>query len=93
MAVLNGAVCDSYSGEFEAGPERLLQANKQFIAPLPISNISPEAQSDVAGRRGSYRSAGRITVVCCRRPLNCLSVLARARHPTRWLSAQPTDFA
>jgi hypothetical protein len=61
------------------------EANKQFIAPLPIPNASPEARADVAvlARRLQERWTHRRHLL--QEANDRLSVLARARHLVRWL--------
>jgi SAM-dependent methyltransferase len=61
------------------------EANKQFIAPLPIPNASPEARAEIAAlaRRLQERWTRRRHLL--KEAADRLSVLARARHPARWL--------
>jgi hypothetical protein len=61
------------------------EANRQFIAPLPIPNASPQARADVAAaaRRLQERWTHRRHLL--QEAADRLSVLARTRHPARWL--------
>jgi hypothetical protein len=61
------------------------EANKQFIAPLPIPNASPETRAGIAvlARRLQERWTHRRHLL--QEADDRLSVLARARHPARWL--------
>ncbi|MER9617023.1 hypothetical protein [Mesorhizobium sp. M0207] len=86
LGVLNGPISDFVFrriGKPKQGG--WFEANKQFIAPLPIPNVSPEDRAEIAARaRELQRNWTR------RRELlhsieDRLSVLARARHPARWL--------
>ncbi|MER8708772.1 hypothetical protein [Mesorhizobium sp. M0323] len=86
LGVLNGSIVDFVFrriGKPKQGG--WFEANKQFIAPLPVPNVPPEDRADVAaGARELQRNWTR------RRELlqsveERLSVLARARHPARWL--------
>jgi hypothetical protein len=86
LAVLNGPVADFVFrriGKPKQGG--WYEANKQFIAPLPIPNASPEARADIAAlaRRLQERWTHRRHLL--QEADDRLSVLARARHPTRWL--------
>ncbi len=86
MAVLNAPMCDFVfrviSKPFQ---NDYRSANKQFIAPLPISNASAEGRADIAirARRLQQRWTARRHLL--RQSEDRLSVLARARHPARWL--------
>ena len=86
MAMLNAPVCDFVfriiSKPFQ---NDYRSANKQFIAPLPIPNASAEARADIAAlaRRLQERWTHRRDLL--READDRLSVLARARHPARWL--------
>ncbi len=61
------------------------EANRQFIAPLPIPNASTQSRADIAAlaRRLQERWTDRRTLLS--EADDRLSVLARARHPARWL--------
>ena len=86
LGCLNGSVADfvfraiakPFRGDYRS-------ANKQFIAPLPIPNTSPEDQADIAGRarrlqEGPTRRRDLLEACEAR-----LGVLARGRHDERWL--------
>ena len=86
MAAINAPICD-FVFRITSKPFQndYRSANKQFIAPLPIPSTSAEARADVAilaqqlQRRGSHRRD------LLRQAAERLAVLARARHPARWL--------
>jgi hypothetical protein len=86
MAVLNGPVAD-FVFRIIAKPFQndYRSANKQFIAPLPVPAALPEARTDVAAcaRRLQQRWTDRRYFL--QQAADRLSVLARARHPARWL--------
>jgi hypothetical protein len=86
MAMLNAPVCD-YVFRIISKPFQndYRSANKQFIAPLPIPNASPETRADIAtlARRLQERWTHRRHLL--EEADDRLSVLARARHPARWL--------
>jgi len=86
LSVLNGPVADFVFrriGKPKQGG--WYEANKQFIAPLPIPNASPEARADIVAlaRRLQERWTDRRNLL--QQAADRLSVLARARHPARWL--------
>jgi hypothetical protein len=86
LGTLNGPVCDFVFrriGRIKQGG--WYEANKQFIAPLPIPTSLPEVSADVAGcaRRLQQRWTDRSDLL--QEATDRLSVLARARHPARWL--------
>jgi hypothetical protein len=86
LSVLNGPIADFVFrriGKPKQGG--WFEANKQFIAPLPIPDASAQPRADIAAF--AQRLQGRWTH---RRHLlqetdDRLSVLARARRPARWL--------
>ena len=86
MAMLNAPVCD-YVFRIISKPFQndYRSANKQFIAPLPIPNASPEARANIAvlARQLEERWTHRRHLL--QEANDRLSVLARARHPVRWL--------
>lgn len=86
MAMLNAPVCD-YVFRIISKPFQndYRSANKQFIAPLPIPNASLEARADTAAvaRRLQQRWTDRRDLL--QQAADRLSVLARTRHPARWL--------
>lgn len=61
------------------------EANKQFIAPLPVPKVSAEQASGFAAlaRRLQQRWTDRRELL--QQAADRLSVLARTRHPARWL--------
>jgi hypothetical protein len=86
LGSLNGPVCD-FIFRIIAKPFRgnYRSANRQFIAPLPIPNASPEARIDVAGRARRLQQRWTDRRDLLQQATDRLSVLARARHPARWL--------
>ena len=86
MAVLNGPVCDFVfriiSKPFQ---NDYRSANKQFIAPLPVPNGSAEACAEIAGRAREMQQRWTERRNLLREASDRLSVLARMRHPARWL--------
>jgi hypothetical protein len=86
MAMLNAPVCD-YVFRIISKPFQndYRSANKQFIAPLPIPNASPEARAHIAAlaRRLQERWTHRRHLL--QEANDRLSVLARTRHSARWL--------
>jgi hypothetical protein len=86
MAVLNSPVADFVfriiSKPFQ---NDYRSANKQFIAPLPVPDASTGARADVGvrARRLQRRWTDRRDFL--QQADDRLSVLARARHPVRWL--------
>jgi hypothetical protein len=86
MAVLNAPVCD-YVFRIISKPFQndYRSANKQFIAPLPISNASAEVRADIAARARRLQERWTNRRDLLQQAADRLSVLARARHPARWL--------
>ena len=86
MAVLNAPVCDFVfriiSKPFQ---NDYRSANKQFIAPLPIPNASAEERAEIATRARRLQQRWTQRRDLLREADDRLSVLARARHPARWL--------
>jgi hypothetical protein len=86
MAVLNAPVCDFVfriiSKPFQ---NDYRSANKQFIAPLPVPNASPEARADVAGRARRLQERWTRRRDLLQEAVDRLSTLARARRAARWL--------
>ena len=86
MAVLNAPVCDYVfriiSKRFQ---NDYRSANKQFIAPLPIPNATAEVRADIATRAQRMQERWTARRHLLREAEERLSVLARTRHPTRWL--------
>jgi hypothetical protein len=86
LGILNGSVCDFVFrriGRIKQGG--WYEANKQFIAPLPIPNAAVQLRADIATRahRLQERWTNRRDIL--QQAADRLSVLARARHPARWL--------
>ncbi|MGH6768059.1 MAG: hypothetical protein ACRECO_03445 [Xanthobacteraceae bacterium] len=86
MAVLNAPVSDFVfriiSKPFQ---NDYRSANKQFIAPLPIPEASGEARADIAARARRLQERWTERRHLLRDTEDRLSVLARSRHPARWL--------
>ncbi|MES0199002.1 DNA methyltransferase [Mesorhizobium sp. M0011] len=86
MGVLNAPVADfvfrsiakPFRGDYRS-------ANKQFIAPLPIPNVSPEDRAEVATRARELQRNWTRRRELLQSVEERLSILARARHPMRWL--------
>ncbi|MEA2839934.1 MAG: hypothetical protein QOF41_1264 [Methylobacteriaceae bacterium] len=86
LGVLNGPVADFIFrriGKPKQGG--WYEANKQFIAPLPVPNASPEACADVAARARRLQERWTHRRDLLQEAADRLSVLARTRHPARWL--------
>ena len=86
LGVLNGPVADFIFrriGKPKQGG--WYEANRQFIAPLPIPHASAEARAEVSAlaRRLQERWTHRHRLL--QEAGDRLSVLAHARHPARWL--------
>ena len=86
LASLNGPVCD-FIFRIIAKPFRgnYRSANRQFIAPLPIPNATPEARADIAARARRLQVRWTHRRHLLQEAKERLSVLPRARHPSRWL--------
>jgi hypothetical protein len=61
------------------------EANRQFIAPLPVPSASPEAYAGFAARARGLQQRWTHRRELLRQADERLAVLARARHPARWL--------
>ena len=86
MAVLNGPVCDFvFRVRSKPFQNDYRSANRQFIAPLPVPNTSPEERADLAARARRLQTRWTHRRDLLRQAANRLAVLARARHPARWL--------
>jgi hypothetical protein len=86
LGVLNGPVLDFVFrriGKPKQGG--WYEANKQFIAPLPVPNVPPEARADIAARARRLQERWTQRRLLLQEATDRLSVLARARHPVRWL--------
>lgn len=86
LGVLNGPVAD-YVFRRIGKPKQggWYEANRQFIAPLPIPNVPSEAQIDIAGDARMMQERWTHRRHLLREAEARLSVLARARHPAQWL--------
>ncbi|MFT4275460.1 MAG: Eco57I restriction-modification methylase domain-containing protein [Rhodopseudomonas sp.] len=86
MAALNAPVCDFVfrviSKPFQ---NDYRSANKQFIAPLPIPEAPREKANQVATLALQLEARWTRRRSLLREASERLSVLARQRHPTRWL--------
>ncbi|MEQ1708431.1 MAG: DNA methyltransferase [Terricaulis sp.] len=86
LGVLNGPVTDfvfraiskPFRGDYRS-------ANKQFIAPLPIPDANPDDRADVAAKARSLQQRWTQRRDVMRAAEERLSVLARSKHPARWL--------
>ena len=94
MAVLNGAVCD-FVFRITAKPFQndYRSANKQFIAPLPVPNAAAEQRAGIAARARRLQERWTHRRNLLREAADRLCVLARARHPARWLWPDLPDAA
>jgi len=61
------------------------EANRQFIAPLPVPRVSLEQQTDVAARARHLQELWTARRSILAEAQSRLAALARARHPARWL--------
>jgi len=86
MGVLNAAICD-FVFRITSKPFQndYRSANRQFIAPLPIPNASTAERTAVGERARRLQERWTHRRVLLREAADRLSVLARARHPARWL--------
>lgn len=86
LAALNGPVCD-FVFRIIAKPFQndYRSANRQFIAPLPIPNASTETRATIATRARRLQERWTHRRNLLQQAGERLSVLARARHPARWL--------
>jgi hypothetical protein len=86
LGVLNGRVADFIFrriGKPKQGG--WYEANRQFIAPLPIPNPSAAARAEIARRARRLQERWTRRRDLLREADDRLSVLARARQPARWL--------
>jgi hypothetical protein len=86
LGVLNGAVADFVFrriGKPKAGG--YFEANKQFIAPLPVPRALPEAQAEVAAMARSLQALWSDRRDSTAAATERLLALARAQHDERWL--------
>ncbi len=86
LAVLNGPVADFVFrriGKPKQGG--WYEANKQFIAPLPIPKASAEERADVSVRARRLQERWTRRRDLLQQAADRLSVLARARHAASWL--------
>ena len=86
LGALNGSVADFVFRRIgKPNDGGWFEANKQFIAPLPIPDVGPEDQADIAGRARRLQeghSRRRDLLEACE---GRLGVLARGRYNERWL--------
>jgi hypothetical protein len=86
LGALNGPVADFVFRRIGKPKDGgWFEANKQFIAPLPIPNASPEHRADIAARARSLQQRWTRRRDLARAAAERLAVLARAKHPARWL--------
>ncbi len=86
LGVLNGSVADFVFrriGKPKQGG--WFEANKQFIAPLPIPNVSVGDRADIAKRAKALQAAWTSRRDLMAAAEDRLSVLSRAPKPARWL--------
>ena len=86
LGVLNGAVVDFVFRRISKPKQGgWYEANKQFIAPLPVPNANSEQQAEVAALalrlQTGWTRRRELLAACAAR----LGVLARHRHIERWL--------
>ena len=68
LGALNGPVADFVFRRISKPKQGgWYEANRQFIAPLPIPNVSREQHADVAARAHGSSSDGRSAAICCAR--------------------------
>lgn len=86
LGALNGAV-DDFVFRRIGKPKQggWYEANRQFIAPLPIPKASAEQRANIAARARRLQTRWTHRRDLLRESAGRLSVLARARHPARWL--------
>lgn len=86
MGIMNGPVADvvfraiskPFRGDYRS-------ANRQFIAPLPVPNATPDERANVAARARSLQTRWTRRRDLLRASQERLSTLGRARHSARWL--------
>ena len=86
LSVLNGRVADfvfRHVGKPKQGG--WYEANRQFIAPLPIPNARAQVDIDIAARARRLQERWTQRRDLLRDAADRLSVLARSRYPARWL--------
>ena len=84
--MLNGRVADfvfRHIGKPKQGG--WYEANRQFIAPLPIPNARAQVDIDIAARARRLQERWTQRRDLLRDAADRLSVLARSRYPARWL--------
>ena len=86
MGVLNGAPADFVFRRI-AKPKMggYYEANKQFIAPLPIPDVEEDERAEIAAMAGELQRLWSSRRALLEAASGRLSVLARARHDERWL--------
>ncbi|THD42544.1 MAG: hypothetical protein E7774_15370 [Bradyrhizobium sp.] len=86
LGVLNGPVADFVFrriGKPKQGG--WYEANRQFIAPLPIPNAPAHARADIVALARRLQERWTRRGYLLQQAADRLSVLARARHPVHWL--------
>jgi hypothetical protein len=86
LGVLNGRVADfvfKQIGKPKQGG--WYEANKQFIAPLPVPGAGPAEQAEIAAMARRLQDGWTRRRELLSATGERLGVLARARHPARWL--------
>lgn len=86
LGVLNGPIAD-FAFRRIGRPKQggWFEANKQFIAPLPVPDASPEVRKDIAGRARDLQERWTRRRDLVRAAEERLSTLARAKHKPQWL--------
>jgi hypothetical protein len=86
LGVLNGALANFVFKRI-AKPKSggYFEANRQFIAPLPVPNASAEEQTEIAQMARALQDGWTHRRELLAAAENRLSVLARARHNEHWL--------
>ena len=86
LGVLNGAVAD-FVFRRTAKPKQggWFEANKQFIAPLPVPHANESEQHEIGGRARALQVSWTRRRDLLLEAEARLSVLGRARHGARWL--------
>ncbi|PZA12991.1 restriction endonuclease subunit M [Rhodopseudomonas palustris] len=86
LGALNGPIVDFVFRRISKPKQGgWFEANKQFIAPLPIPNAPPNERAEVSERAERLQQRWTQRRLLLREASERLSVLARQRHPTRWL--------
>ncbi|MCC6921064.1 MAG: Eco57I restriction-modification methylase domain-containing protein [Alphaproteobacteria bacterium] len=86
LGTLNGPVADFVFRRIAKVKQGgWFEANKQFIAPLPIPDVSRGDQAEVAALARALQTGGTRRRDLMREAERRLGVLARARHKAKWL--------